>query len=340
MAGTTRYATVHYRKLDSSADLPLPLADAVEQALDAVTNGVRYRDDWRCRVETLPADPPQRRFINAVHSNGQTAFGTLCAYTEQQMQALISTGPAVASADVSVSDVQAPTDSDYLHGIAYWLLIGDHCYVVQHPRVTSKALEQYLTWLLRRAGILNDTQAVVLRSDFDLSVVGGDPDDVTSIRIGGSVPETVGDDDGGVELRTRDVEERKFVGKFQRTFSKASALLNALFGDLGARDVLNKVPEGVALDVAVDITYRSTKRKFDRSSLNAISTRLRNLDDGDLRIRGRNGTTHGNDARLHMNMPFKLVRENGSLLDLADARAQLRRVHDRFLEDGKITDGG
>lgn len=338
MAGKTRYATVHYRKLDSSAGLPLPLADAIGQALDAVSDGVRYRDDWHRRVETLATDPPQRRFINHVHSDGLTTFGTLCAYTEQQMQALINTGPGAASADVPVSDFRAPTDSDYLHGIAYWLIIANHCYVVQHPRVTSKALEQYLTWLLRNASILNDTQTVVLCSDFDLSLVGGDPDDVTSIRVGGSAPETLADHDG-IELRGRDVEERRSVGHIRRTFSKASKVLDALFGELDARSVLNDVPEGVTLDVDVDITYRSTKRKFDRSSLRAINTRLRNLDDGDLRIRGRNGSAHGNDARLHMNMPFKLVRQNGSLLDLPDVRAQLRKVHDRFLEDGKITDG-
>lgn len=321
--------------------MSLPLAGAVERALDTVADGVRYRDDWRHRVETLPTDPPQSRFINNVHSDGITTFGTLCAYTEQQMQALIVTGPAAASANVSVSDAQAPNGSDYLHGIAYWLIIGDHCYVVQHPRVTSKALEQYLTWLLQRAGILDNTQAIVLGSHFDLSTVGGDLDEVVSVEIGGLAPETIGgDDDAAVEVKTRDVEERRSLREIKPSFAKARGVLEGLLGELGASNFMENMPEGAALDVTVNIGYRSKRQRIERSALREVGTQLRNLGDGDVKIRGRNGTVHGNDARLHMSMPFKLMRANGNLLDLQDVRAQLRKVHDRFLEDGKITDGG
>jgi hypothetical protein len=37
-----------------------------------------------------------------------------------------------------------------------------------------------------------------------------------------------------------------------------------------------------------------------------------------------------------MPMPFELIREHGALLDLEDARTQLMRVYQRFVEDGKI----
>lgn len=342
MARTTRPATVHYRRLVSVPSMSSPLAVAVEQALDAVVDGGRYRDDWRRRVETLPGDPPQSRFINNVHSDGLTAFGTLCAYTEQQMQALIDTGPAAASADVPVSDAQAPTGSDYLHGIAYWLTIRDHCYVVQHPRVTSKALEQYLTWLLRRTDVFDNTQTVVLGSHFDLTAVGGDLDEVVSIEIGGLAPETVGGDDrdAAVEVTTRDVEERRSLKEIKPPFAKARRVLEGLLGEMEASNFMENMPEGAALDVTVKIGYRSKRRRIERSGLKEVGTQLRNLGDGDVKIRGPSGTIHGNDARLHMNMPFKLIRANGVLLDLEDARTQLRKVHDRFLEDGKITDGG
>ena len=341
MARTTRSATVHYRRLVSLPGMSSHLAGAVEQALGAVVDGVSYREDWRRRVETLPADPPQSRFINNVHSDGLTAFGTLCAYTEQQMQALIDTGPTAASADVPVSDAQAPTGSDYLHGIAYWLIIRDHCYVVQHPRVTSKALEQYLTWLLQRAAIFDDSQSVVLGSHFDLAAVGGDLDEVVSVEIGGLAPETVGgDDDSTVEVTTREVEERRSLREIKPTFAGARRVLEGLLGEIDASSFIESMPEGAALDVTVNIGYRSKKQRIERSALGKVGTQLRNLGDGDVRIRGRNGTTHGHDARLHMNMPFRLIRANGILLDLEDARTQLRRVHDRFLEDGKITDGG
>ena len=223
-----------------------------------------------------------------------------------------------------------------MHGIAYWLLVGDHCYVVQHPRVTSKSLEAYLTWLLRQSAMLDNSQTIVLRSEFDVSAIGGDLDDVTSIEVGGLVPETLSDDS---PLESdREVEERKSLSEIKPTLAKAKEVLEGLFGELRASQIIGDVPAGAALDVTVNIGYRSKRRRVDRTVLKDIGTHLRNLGDGDVKIRGRNGTTHGDDARLHMKMPFRLVRPNGSLLELANARNQLQRVHERFLEDGKIDD--
>lgn len=107
MAKTTRSATMHYRRLVSVPGMSSHFASPVEQALEAVVDGVSSRDDWHRRIETLHTDPPQSRFINNVHSDGLTVFGTLFAYTVQQMQAF-DTGPTAASADVPVSDAQAP----------------------------------------------------------------------------------------------------------------------------------------------------------------------------------------------------------------------------------------
>ena len=332
----TRYSTVHYRKLVPTG-ISATLATVVAQALNAREGGVRYGEDWKLRVESVQADPPQSRFINNVHTDEVTAFGTLCLYTQHQMQAMIATNSGSPSADVAISDAPAPAGRDYLHGIAYWLIVGDHCYIVQHPRVTSKSLEAYLTWLLQQSAMLQNSQAVILRSEFDVAAIGGDPDDVTSIEVGGLVPETISDDTP--EITDREVEERRSLSEIKPPLAKARQVLEGLLGELSATKIIGDVPDGAALDVTVNIGYRSKRRKIDRTVLRDIGTQLRNLGDGDVKIRGRNGTTHGSDARLHMKMPFQLVRSNGSLLDLESARVQLRRVHDRFLEDGKIDDG-
>ena len=331
---STRYATVHYRKLASEEQLLHPLAEAVASALMATEDGVQYGDSWQQRVETMPTQPPQSRFINDIHSDGLTIFGTMCAYTAAQMQAMIRT--SAQTPNVDISDARPPQGNDYLHGIAYWLIIGNHCYVIQHPRVTSKALEEYLTWLLRKTSAIQVTQSIVLRSDFDIATVGGDPDDVVDIQIGGLAPETVAGDD---KMTTREVEERRSLSEVKPPLSAAKKVIESLLGELGAGRIIGNVPAGAALDVTVNIGYRSKRRKIDRSMLKDIGTQLRNLSDGEVKIRGRNGSIHGDDARLHMKMPFKLVRENGSLLDLDDCRSQLRKVHDRFVEDGKIEDG-
>ena len=330
----TRYATVHYRKLATEAGLSVSLVDAIANALATVANGIRYGENWQQRVETMPTDPPQSRFINNVHTDGPTAFGTLCAYTEAQMQALIHT--SATAPNVNISDARPPQGNDYLHGIAYWLVVGDHCYLLQHPRVTSKTLEDYLTWLFRKTSQLQDTQAIILRSEFDIASVGGDPEDVMDIQVGGLVTETAEDTERVTE---REIEERRSLEEVRPRFSAAKRVIESVFGELGASRIMNDVPPGAALDVTVNIGYRSKRRSVDRSTLKNIGTQVRNLGDGDVKIRGRTGSIHGNDARLHMKMPFKLIRQNGSLLELEDVRSQLRKVHERFLEDGKIIDG-
>ena len=67
-----------------------------------------------------------------------------------------------------------------------------------------------------------------------------------------------------------------------------------------------------------------------------VATSARNLDDGEVKIHSKDGTIQRNEARLHEDMQFNLVRKNSALLDLADARNQLLAVHQRFLDDGKI----
>jgi hypothetical protein len=63
---------------------------------------------------------------------------------------------------------------------------------------------------------------------------------------------------------------------------------------------------------------------------------LRNMAEGEIRVRGRDGEIKGEDARLSQDMIVKKVREASSLLDLEDALKQMLEVHRRFLYDGKI----
>lgn len=63
---------------------------------------------------------------------------------------------------------------------------------------------------------------------------------------------------------------------------------------------------------------------------------LRNIPDGEIRVRGKDGEIKGDDARLSADMNIKRVRENSGLLVLEDALAQMLEVHRRFVFDGKI----
>lgn len=329
-----RPVTVHYRRLTRTANLLAgqSLADAVGQALQSS----QYAPDWQSRVMRPIDNPDVRRFVNNSHIDVGSTFGDLSSFTRDEMQAIISTGQ-VATPTVNVADIPAPTGGDYLHGMAYWLLVGDHCYVIQHTNVRTKALEAYLSWLLRGAGSLQQDQQITLQASFDVQGKTGDVGDLTGIEIGGIVPDRphTADSDSGVSSRAvqvqHDLEERAPPLRVGWDW------LVALLGSTEADRIMSRVPNGAALKVTLQVGYVALKRHLSRRAMDDLAVAVRNLDDGEVRIRGRKGRISGGEARLHMPVNVKLMRENGNLLDLVDVHEQLERVHSAFLEEGRIT---
>ena len=74
--------------------------------------------------------------------------------------------------------------------------------------------------------------------------------------------------------------------------------------------------------------------------MSKLATDFRNLDDGEVKILSKHGTIRGDEERLHERMPFKIIRPESVLFDLSDARMTMMRLHQRFLEDGKIDSDG
>ncbi|MCY4548169.1 MAG: hypothetical protein OXC28_07365 [Defluviicoccus sp.] len=341
MSGT-KYAMVLYRKLvreGAGIASGKALSGAIRQALDRQhPGGELYRKNWQLSLTVSPDDPNQQRLANNVHTDAESAFGTLCAFTPGDLQILIDANTAPGgSADVN--ELIAPAGNEFLKGMAYWLVVGDHCYIVQHVAVRTKAFEEYLTWFLRDAQAISAQGAIVLQTAFDAASVGGDLDNVQSIQIGGVVPETVEPADAkapSAVMRTLAVDVRETLGRERPEFGKSMNILTELFGTIGAQEILAKVPSEAFLEVLVSIGYRAKRRKMDRSSMKDIATSLRNIDDGEVTVRSKDGRVRGNTVWLQQQMPFALHRPDGNLLVLEDARKQLMRVHRRFLEDGKI----
>ena len=338
----TRRATVHYRRLvreDAAISDGMTLSQAISEALDKRhPSGGSYRTNWTYRLTPSPDDPDQRRLINHVHTDTESSFGNLCAFTPGDLQALID-AKAYPGTSASLAESIAPGNNEYVKGIAYWMAIGDHCYVVQTSAVRTKALEEYLTWILRDAAqVIGSDGAIILQGAFEAASAGGDLDDIQSIEIGGLVPETIKEPEPIVSTPDTgtEVEERRTLGARRAPFRRAREVLIALFGSASVEDILKTVPDQAALDVMVNIGYRTTRRRVDRATMSELATSLRNIDDGELKVRAKNGKWHGSQVWLQQPMSFRCLRPNGNLLDLEHARAQLIEVHRRFLHDGKI----
>jgi hypothetical protein len=351
---TTKRVKIHYRRL-IRADKSFPadlLSERIAAAMDTkLANGTRVRERVSNRVVPVVGSPGFERMLNTYHAGEDFVFGTVCLFSPGQLQALLKVAddagehPNLAEVleQLEIAEAAAPKGHEYVHGMTYWMATGDHFYQIQHTALQSKAMEEYLTWLLReQTGAIGANQAVLLQWKFDRAQVGDD--ELTSIEVGGLMPETYhppapepGAATPGQGAQSEEVQTRETLGeKVASSFAKARQVLVDLIGEVETAKIIETMPPEASLDVRVNIGFRAKKRRLKREVMNNLETGLRNIADGEVIARGRNGEVRGEDARLSLDMGVKRISDTSSLLDPADALRQMQEVHRRFLHDGKL----
>lgn len=331
------------------------LRDRIVAAMDAkLANGSVIRQRARNRLTDAPGQAGYQRMLNTFYDSGEYAWGTVCLFAPGQLQALLKVADeggegehkdlAEELAALEIEEAAAPQGHEYVHGMTYWMAIDDHFYQIQHQSLQAKAMEEYLTWLLRdRAKVIGSGQSVMLQWKFDRTQVGDD--ELSSVEIGGLMPETfhrpvaeevIAPADLG-RPETEEVATRESVGeRIARTFDKARQVMVDLIGEVETNKIIETMPPEASLDVRVNIGFKSTKRKLKREAMKNLETGLRHIADGEVIARGKNGEIRGDDARLSMDMNVKCISDNSSLLDPAHAFEQMQEVHRRFIHDGKL----
>lgn len=346
---TTRRCKIHYRRLrrdNNQFPNELTLAAALKVALNARSRSDRRKVGLHVanRVSRVPGSPDFRRLWNNYTAmDPDTVFGDVCLFLPGDLQALLDLAGDKQQASLEevmtawdIAEQRAPDGMEYLRGITYWAAIGDHFYQIQDMSLQIKAMEEYLTWLLRdQTSTIGEDQYVELQATFDRQQLA--EDDLSTIEVGGLVPETVHED----QVRKKDVlteeEIKQSLGeRVAQGFGKARKILEDLLGEVEASKIIDAVPSDAALEVKVNIGYRALRRRLKREFMNNIAAGLRNMPDGEIKVRGRNGEVKGDDARLSLEMNIKRHSEQSSLLDLEDALRQILEVHRRFLHDGRI----
>lgn len=352
MATPTKRCRVHYRRLRrDGASLPSgSFSKLISDALHSNVDGVALKDKVDLRIMPPSPDSSARRVINDLHFFGDHVFGNACSFTPGQMQALLKTAAEQPShgslqealARYDIDEAKAGAGREYVGGICYWLAIDDHFYQIQHVSLQAKQMEEYFGWLLReRTNVLGAGGFVELLCEFDRQQVGGDLDEISSIEIGGIAPETAfrPSTDTPDMPRVEEVETTESVGSMAAHFERAKKVLTALLGPAGTREIMDKMPVEAALEVKVNIGYKSRRRKLNKEFMGDIASGLRNLPDGEMRVRGKGGEMRGTDVRLSEDMSVNKLSDESGLLDLEHALEQMLEVHRRFLHDGKIQSG-
>lgn len=331
MAKSARQAvTIHYRRLEdvTGAFGKLTLEAAVRKAMNHQLDGGKVADHWKRRAWVVPPTSEDTLLMNLKRDGGTYYFGDLTHYTKGYLQTLLAGEADTPS--LAVEQQPPPKGKEYVHSMMYWLVIKNDLLMIQSRSLSAKQLEEYLTWLLKdRTTAIGPTGQVILQVKFDAAEVGGNLDDISEIIVGGkaTAPEFV--DASSVSKpkevdRHREIATRKPWG--QRAWDVLRAAMN---NEADVRELMESIPEGADLEVAVHIGYKA-KKKISRAPMQQA---LRNLPEGEITAVGRYGKQTGKDIRL--NHPASVLKI-GNLLDPEDAIRALREAHQFFVNNGKI----
>lgn len=326
--------TVHYRRMDDpvGALQGQTLEAGLRGAMAHIHDGGALSGHWNRRAWLVPPDNSDTYLMNVFHDDGVSFFGDLTVYTRGFMQALLRNEPDVAM--LPVEQQPPPQGREYIHSMMFWMAIGNHLVTIQSRSLTTRHLEQYLTWLLKeRTNQIAPNGQVILTAKFDADEVGGELDDVKEIIVGGTgavqaAPVRLGEE--GL-AQVREVDQHVDVDARRSWGERAINVLRAIMSnEADVQELLESIPEGADLDVSVHIGYKAKRRRVTRAPMQQA---LRNLPDGEITAVGRHGKISGNDIRL--SYPVRVQCE-GSLIDPTDARAKLRSAYNYFVENGKI----
>lgn len=351
MAGERKQAVIHYRKFDrngnpSGASLEHMVRRALNAPANPPSNGARVRDLASARIMTIGDD---NYFINTYAESGPAqeplVFGDVIHFTNGHLQALFQMVQGAPT--LPVHQMPAPAQTEYVHSQMFWMVKGDHVFVIQSMSLRTDLLESYLAWLLVTTNQLQHGSQVLLAARFDEEAIGGDLNDIKEIIVGGvAAPLPEERPQQARAQQAREVSQQTNVNAGgQAGWAQARAILSTLLdGEANVSRVMSSIPEDADLHVEVHIGYKTRRRQISRTGLRHLEMGLRNLPDSQLQVRAKNTNVAADGTvRLHHNASIRLIKVRngnneiiGSLLDPTDVIRAMHEAYTVFVNNGKI----
>lgn len=344
--------TIHYRKLENSELLhEMTLDHAVRLAMGKTdTSGIKLADNYRLRILT---QGDNNYLINSFNEGEDYAFGDIVHFTPGHLQALIAAENEQVPA-AKVEQMPAPSKREYIHSLMYWMVRGDHVFLIQSQSLKAETVENYFTWLLgEKGGVLQSNNQIILSSRLDSASVGGDLEDITEVVVGGvwgrptekaphrsSTPKK-----SKTHKELSETHEEKSISKnLFSNWERLPGILEAFIAPADLKSIMDSIPQDAQLKVDVHIGYKTKKRKVDRRALRELEVGLRNMPDSQLTVVGKGGKRAA-DGTIMLNHKarvklYEIQGENGcrpgSLLDPTDVLRAMNEAYMTFRDNGKI----
>jgi hypothetical protein len=344
---TTAYHLVHYRQFS------LDGVDLGGSTLEALCrDALNLRDE---AGETLWQRPSDRAFfdesangrtifLNKVADLSSAVFGEMCLAQTQDLQALLELSPTTVQlsdlTEAVVYDLDeryAPSGSQFVRGLAYWLAIGNHLFFVKTHSMSPELIRAYFHWLLNKTGVISvDESGLKLQAEFDRALIGDEIGDIRNLRVTGKAsPQLVVSAQNGLAPARTVSTSRKVTDKIVQ-YGQAVPLITALLGPARADALVESLGDGEYLAVDASVRVRGRRTEQSREALRSIASDVADMTDAKVMIEGKYGKIADGDAILRTKMPFQLSQEGSNLLEFDNVADQLQEVYSRFVSDKKI----
>jgi hypothetical protein len=345
----TAYHIVHYKRFVRPAVNAPSLETLCRNALNNQVAGVALWQRVNDRVFDLPAVENRKILLNSVADLQGAVFGELCFIQGDGFQALVELTKnqvqlsRLTTAQIfKLSEASAPTNSQFIRGMGYWLAIKDHLFFVKTQSLTAEHFRQYFEWLFKvRSNALPQSAIVNLQGEFDPSQVGGDIGEIKSLRVSGnaiplSVQNAAKAPPGSPKFTKVVRDTAKHIMDKSAAFGEAVPIIEALFGKSKAKSLVDSLGDNEYLSVDASVKVRGRRTDESRASMRQLASELGDMTDGKVQVEGKDGKLSDDDAILRTRMPFDLPHEGSNFLEFDNVSDQLQKVYARFVEDGKI----
>jgi hypothetical protein len=332
---------VHYRRFQADGPVAWPLEGLCRQALETVdASGTSLSQRVEDRVFQLQDQFGGEMMLNRVADLTSAIYGEFCYSEEKGLQALLRLKASTQQlSNITLAEVfdleerKAPTGSQFIRGLAYWMAIGDHLFFLKTQAMDSDRIHAYLNWLLKeRTKTVDPTLPFRLQAEFDRSV--GDVGDIQKLRVTGrTIPAVVGVVADGP---AREVQTRRRVEDAALRSEQAKPVWEAILGAAKTESLIKALGPGEYITADASLAVRGRRTAESKRQIKELANDIADMSDARVQIEGKDGRLSDGDAILRTRMPFAVPHQGSTLLDFDNVADQLRTVYSRFVQDGKI----
>lgn len=291
----TKRKLLHYRKAQLFSPIEnKTLQDLIEEALSKLNSvGERFYEVVE-KVKGEKEDTGNRTFINTHRSRMGMEFGNMVLYSggvNKQILTIDSNADEVDVEQIAPPPSQDGRRREFLESILYYGVQDNHVVLLQSMALKSREFEEYLNWLLMKAGLISEENSVFL-NNYAPKITNEKLDQATvkSVKIGTPLYSTF-----------EEVQNNKTVTskKRFRPIGEGLDILKLIAPNRLDDLLLEEMQEDSNLEVFVEVTYKRQTDNDSQDLLNKLTQALRHVGEDDIKIELKGaGTIVGSELQI------------------------------------------